>query len=459
MKQKFRNAISLSAVFVFLGIVFFYSTGLAFAQKDDLGNKKDTLQDLMECKPEKPCCIGICDDNFDPSIRGSCYTSYEEFQDVLKFHGWTKTTPDGNACNVVPTLPPAYYSITPTNTPTPSNNLTPTITGVHPFTPSPTITGVQISNTQTPTPTLNIPACNSSLWSQWLPACTQENCNSTVQKRTNDCGIEQSQNCSCDIVYPAGNLSWFKTKDGDVHSNKDIMVSIPVLSEKFATYLVTVNNLSAFAAGSNDDAKPDLASEKNWYWYSPPYGVVSYPENSGFFNYYSRIKTSKTKLILSDLTNAKLQSLMGNGTTVPIIEISPPGGNLVVSEELRVNGNKQLVVLVDGDFEVKNNILLKDSAGIIFIIKGNLGIRSEPSETDGVFFVDGKVSTTDKTTDTQLIIRGAIYTSVNGKIFDQSRSVVDVLKPSEIVIFEPKYLVKFSQILGRTFFVWKEVAP
>ncbi len=78
---------------------------------------------------------------------------------------------------------------------------------------------------------------------------------------------------------------------------------------------------------------------------------------------------------------------------------------------------------------------------------------------DGMFFVDKNVNTTDKNIDTPLVIKGAIMTSKNGRIFGESRKVSNVLVPSEYIIFEPKYLVKFSQVLGRTSLMWKEVAP
>ncbi len=75
------------------------------------------------------------------------------------------------------------------------------------------------------------------------------------------------------------------------------------------------------------------------------------------------------------------------------------------------------------------------------------------------FFVDKNVNTTDKTIDTPLVVKGAIMTSNKGRIFGQSRKVSNVLVPSEYIIFEPKYLIKFSWVFGRTSLMWKEVAP
>lgn len=229
--------------------------------------------------------------------------------------------------------------------------------------------------------------------------------------------------------------------------------------EKFATFLVTVNGLSSFAAGSEYDGRPDLASEKNWYWYSPPYGNVSFPEVDGFFEYYTHFKPVAKKITVNEINNNLLSFLAGNGITIPIIEIDPGLDVVSTTEDLTLSGNRQLILYINGDLSVKNNIFLKDDAGVIFVIRGNLNIASSAIETDGMFFVDKNVNTTDKSIDTPLVIKGSIITSKSGKIFGESRKVSNVLVPSEYIIFEPKYLIKFSHIFGRTSLMWKEVAP
>ncbi|MBI3384760.1 hypothetical protein HY030_01035 [Candidatus Gottesmanbacteria bacterium] len=337
-------------------------------------------------------------------------------------------------------------------------------------------TTTQPCNTQT--------CCNSNDWSAWSPVCTSENCDKATQSRTNACGTTGTRKCSCTITYPSttptppvstaptpsdttptpspattGFISWFKTKGGDVHSNKDIIVSLPSLLERFASFLVTVNGLSSFAAGSEYDARPDLASERKWYWYSPPYGKVTFSELEGFFEYYTHFKPVTKKIAINEITNGFLATEAGNGKTIPIIEIDPSTSAVSLAEDLSLTGNRQLVLYINGDLEIKNNIFFKDDAGVIFVVKGNLNISSSPIEVDGMFLVDKNVNTTDKNVDTPLLIKGAIMSSSRGKIFAQSRKVSNVLVPSEYIIFEPKYLIKFSQVLGRTSLMWKEVAP
>lgn len=332
--------------------------------------------------------------------------------------------------------------------------------------------------------------CNENDWSAWTPVCTSQNCGSNPdQTRVNNCGTRETKKCSCTIVYTptppistpsttptlsttpsvsatptsvpitGAHISWFKTRFGDVHSNKDILVSMPTLLERFATYLVTTNGLSSFALGSEYDSRPDLASEMNWFWYSPPYGEIVYPEMKGFFEYYRRIKMPSKTIAVNQLNNAFLNSNLGSGINIPIIAVDPVGGALNTSEDLILTGDKQLVMYINGDLNIGHNIYLRDNSGVIFVVKGNLNISNTPLETDGMYFVDQTVNTADSDSSTPLVIKGAVYTSINGRIFGRSRKSQDVLVPSELVIFEPKYLVKFAGVFGKSVYMWKEVAP
>lgn len=345
------------------------------------------------------------------------------------------------------------------------------------------------------------PCCTVSSWSQWLPVCTAQNCsNGFTQTRTNNCGGTETKQCSCAITYtptpplssptptptvglgtptptsgipvtPTGPLtptptpatgafiSWFKTKLGNVHSNNDIVVSIPSLLEKFATYLVTANSLSSFAAGTGYDARPDLASEKNWYWYSPPYGVINFPETSGFYEYYRIHKMPSKTVSLNQLSNAAVASLAGDGKNIPVVAVDATGGSLNTTDDITLSGNKQLVLYINGDFNIRNNIKFSGESGIIFVVKGDLNISNSPEETDGIYLVDKTVNTAESDSNVPLTVKGAIYSSREGRIFGNSRKSSNVLVPSELVIYEPKYLIKFSKVLGRSVYMWKEVAP
>ncbi len=345
-------------------------------------------------------------------------------------------------------------------------------------------------------PTPSPSPCNPIDWSAWSPVCTSQNCSGNIdQTRTSNCNIREMKKCSCTITYtptppvtittapsttPAPTLtlspaptistptptpitgapiSWFKTRFGNVHSNKDILASMPSLLERFATYLVTTNGLSSFALGSEYDSRPDLASEKNWFWYSPPYGEIAYPEMQGFFEYYRRIKMPSETISVNQINNAFLNGNTGSGINIPIIAIDPTGGGLSTTEDLMLTGDKQLVFYINGDLNINHNIYLRDNSGVIFVVKGNLNISNTPIETDGVYFVDQTVNTADSDSNIPLVIKGAVYTSVNGRIFGRSRKSQNVLVPSELVIFEPKYLVKFAGVFGKSVYMWKEVAP
>lgn len=361
------------------------------------------------------------------------------------------------------------------------------------------------------------PDCNENNWTNWVPECTETNCQDNItQRRSNACGKQETKLCSCTIIYPSitptitptlppgtvsqtitptptssGNSSltptptptggsstptltpspsptptgpgwpgvrWFKTSNGDVHSNKDIIVSLPTLIERFATYLVTVNSLSAFAAGSGNDAMPQLASFKKWYWYSPPYGNVRFSELSGFYEYYTHFKPAGKRVSTNFLTQSVVDAqIMSNKAF--IVQIDPDTGTLSISEDITLSGSKQLVIYVNGDLRINHNLVFNNDSGIIFVVKGNLQIAPSPDRVDGVYLVDKTINTSEYDSPTPLVVYGSYYVSRNGKIFGQSRKSLNANIPSEHFIFEPKYLILFSQALGRSSFVWKEVAP
>ncbi|MCL5676243.1 MAG: hypothetical protein M1120_03925 [Patescibacteria group bacterium] len=340
-----------------------------------------------------------------------------------------------------------------------------------------------------------LPPCDANDWGVWS-ACSKQ-CDDGSgpgsQSRTNACGTTQTQNCntmSCYIPYtsptptplpsnltptptppgytptPTPSVSphgyfpgWFKTENGDVHSNYDIIVSLPTILERFATYLVTTANLSSFAAGSASDARPELASVNKWYWYSPPYGTVSFPENAGFYAYYSHNKPARQIITSDGLTNSSINSLTADNS-VSRVQINPTAGAVSINESVSLSGSKMAIFYINGDLNINNNINLADNSGIVFIVSGSLNISPQVTEADGFYLVDKTVNTTDGSgAGGPLVIKGAVFVSQNGRIFGSSREIHDYATPSEKIIYEPKYLVEFSQGLGRAGITWREVAP
>lgn len=252
---------------------------------------------------------------------------------------------------------------------------------------------------------------------------------------------------------------WFKTENGDVHSNKDIIVSLPSLLERFATYLVTTNYLSSFAAGSNNDARPELASTKNWYWYTPPYGTVTFPENAGFYSYYTHNKPPDKKIVADNISMSLLNANIQSNKVVRL-QIDSTINTVSVNENINLSGNQLLIIYINGDLNVNSNINLQDNSGLIFIVNGNLNVAPTINQADGFYLVDKTVNSTDGSgAGGSLIIHGGIFVSANGKIFGTSRQIHDSTTPSEKIVYEPKYLVEFGQSLGHEGIIWREVAP
>ena len=252
--------------------------------------------------------------------------------------------------------------------------------------------------------------------------------------------------------------NWFKTEMGNVHSNSDIVDPIPE-NDFFASYLVTTNGLSTFGPLGTFIAAPERGSKANWFWYSPPYGKVLFSELIGFYNYYVNFKPETKTETISGLNNEFFSSYASSAGMPNIIKISPVGGILSTSEDITLSGDKKIVIYVDGELKVKNNIFINDNAGIVFVVAKDLSFASEVFQADGMYLVDGGVSTKDQETNTPLVIKGGLYVSQNGKIFSSSRTLEEESLPAEWITYEPKYLINFANVLGRTSLIWKEVAP
>ncbi len=220
-----------------------------------------------------------------------------------------------------------------------------------------------------------------------------------------------------------------------------------------------MNNLSSSAAGSANDARPELASTKNWYWYSPPYGAIDFPENSGFYAYYTHNKPPDNKIVSDALNNSAINTFAQNGKS-PKIQVDSTVNTVSINENISLSADKILVLYINGDLNVNANITLTDNSGIVFVVKGNLNIAPQVTQADGFYLVDNVVNSTDGSgAGSSLLVHGGIFVSQNGRIFGTSRQIHDANTPSEKIIYEQKYLINFAQSLGHAGITWREVAP
>lgn len=261
---------------------------------------------------------------------------------------------------------------------------------------------------------------------------------------------EQDTSCGRGQRYNPGSCNpqaWFKTDEGDDHSNKSIRTDLP-LGQRFAKYLVTSTYMSYFS-GLREAG--NLASEKGWYTrggYNRRIDVL--PENR-FFDYYSKANPSEVT-ITGDLTQTNLAALVS--------KIAQKNGSLRTATDINLSSGL-FVIYIDGNFNVRNDIRVSGSGVIVFVISGNLNIDSAVSEADGVYLVDGIVNTTDVVgANRQLLVKGGVVASGTGKVFGRSRSLsCNFTGPAENFVFEPKYLISLNSKLGKSFVFWREVEP
>ena len=126
------------------------------------------------------------------------------------------------------------------------------------------------------------------------------------------------------------------------------------------------------------------------------------------------------------------------------------------------------VWFIDGNLSVNNDFTVGSSDTITFVVSGNIIVDDTVINIHGIYIAGGtfQSTTTDEPTiANQLVVNGAVY----AKALSLNRSLSNdppcglpcdnSQTPAENFVFEPKYLVKQSDLLGSPSFSWKEIAP
>ena len=123
------------------------------------------------------------------------------------------------------------------------------------------------------------------------------------------------------------------------------------------------------------------------------------------------------------------------------------------------------VFFVDGDLNVLGNYTLPAGDNTVtFIVSGDITVDNAVTQLDGIY-IAGNGFTSGAGAGKQLLINGAVYTNTLsfGRSLASSNCGVAVcdnaVSPAELLIFDPKYLVGLSAILGSSSFSWREVTP
>lgn len=135
--------------------------------------------------------------------------------------------------------------------------------------------------------------------------------------------------------------------------------------------------------------------------------------------------------------------------------------DLAITADL--TGSHTGVIFVDGNLDIRANITYgSPTTGLVFVVKGDVFVQKPVTQVNAFIVTYGTFcSATNETicdTDSSLFgINGGLIALDPAKKPLFSRNNSDNAKPSEIIIFQPKYLAILKDVFSREEIFWKEI--
>jgi hypothetical protein len=243
-----------------------------------------------------------------------------------------------------------------------------------------------------------------------------------------------------DPTYPAiftytGTPAWFQTENNNIGAKNSMSLTQPPPA-------VASNFQTSYSAISGT-GMTNIISQRNWLVKN--YGTWSVPRST--FEYFWSKKGSPTPPPIS----YPLNGIYYNST------------NLSLSGLLFVSGPS--VIFVDGNLSITGNLTFASPGGygVVFIVKGNITVSSTVTQINGFYIANGTFSsgTGGAKSDQQLLVNGAVIahggTNLQRDLGAGAGKNDDT--PAEYIIFQPRYVVDFADLLGAPTYSWKEVPP
>ncbi|HEX7456745.1 MAG TPA: hypothetical protein VF303_04805, partial [Candidatus Nanoarchaeia archaeon] len=256
---------------------------------------------------------------------------------------------------------------------------------------------------------------------------------------------------------------WIQSRGGDVGSFSQIYPEDPPTGPGAfsAEYLVIADDVVNTAT---------FTSAKGWLVqnYDPPDGINLWVEEEtvsqgdsiydALFHEYSKQCQQSENITtpgvlagkVSHADDCKFVLHSGGDLTIDNSAWGPPGA------AIGYTGNPA-VVFVNGNMTIQNSIGAGDETGLIFVVKGNITVASNVTQTDGMYIFDGDytvnstgISSALPGGEEQLTVNGAVIGGFKkglsvGKIDlnRDFRSTASRTTPTELFNYDPKYLWLF----------------
>ncbi len=270
------------------------------------------------------------------------------------------------------------------------------------------------------------------------------------------------------VILAGSTLGWRLNWHGQVKAQGSCPAKVP-----FATYLVTGGgSLWDFGSGG-------MGSQKCWDLKNYPNSVGQYPSRqrydySFFWNHNkSKITAKFTDSTLdTDLVSNRCKDAQDAGKSV-ICQLAPAGNAVTINNKLSVAANKWVVFFIGDDTNsrpidliIDSDVTVNNNGGIIVVVSGNVKVKSTVVQLDGAWLANQKfiepydTSISGAANQVQLTGVGYWWSFGGFDLYTFGRSITpNNAAPAELITFDPKYIAKFTGLIGAPAYTWQEVVP
>lgn len=184
--------------------------------------------------------------------------------------------------------------------------------------------------------------------------------------------------------------------------------------------------------------------------------------NASFYGIIDDVKIFNYAMTPTQVQNDYLGSTSSTDKLYHITTDGVTPGDLTISSNITVD--KTGIIFVDGNLNINTNLThTSNSAGLVFVVKGNVNIASTVTRIDAVIISTGSIYTAGAGCTTNSVTAGAltIYGSLisldaNDKI-KLCRTLANNNAAAEIVKQQPKYLVILRDLYAEILQKWSEI--
>jgi|GEM_PF-5469169 len=272
---------------------------------------------------------------------------------------------------------------------------------------------------------------------------------------------------------------WFQVKGGDVHIKQvptpPFPINYPLILNPGITPLpFFLDNISGnpdstgiFSTSSENGPKPGgiVLSPLNppWLVTISPFSFQKVHEYD--YSYFDSVLTKREEVPLqgsyilsgNTLTPDSNPSQPTKDLSSNIFKIWKIEGDLTIDNQIS-NNLGPLIFLTEGTITINYNITSLTDTYLMFVSKGDIIINNNVEKINGIFISDGAIQST--TSDKQLILEGGMVIAYDpNNAFSLGRILSNNNIPAEQFIFNPTYLIKFSNLAGKSSMLWQEIIP